>query len=145
MVSITTSRKATTFNLQQMKEALFLSPAVVMLSHSSDLASVLAVLLELDSSVGTAREEGIVDLVLLETRCFGRAGELVRDGGVVFAYKRDLSETSQFGGLEGSVTDVKEEMAAVVKLTSAVSRLSKASEGGNESERDKVNLHVERG
>lgn len=63
-----------------------------MLSHSSDLTSILAVLLELDSSIGAAREEGIIDLILLETRSFGRAGKLVRDGCVVFAYGRDLLE-----------------------------------------------------
>lgn len=89
---MTTPRTGANSKLQQIKQALLLGPAVVMLSHSSDLASVLAVLLELDSSVGTAREEGIVDLVFLETRCFSRADELVRDRGVVFACERDLSE-----------------------------------------------------
>ena len=33
----------------------------------------------------------------------------------------------------------------MIKLRGAVSCLSKASEGGNESERDKANLHVEKG
>ncbi|KAF4339469.1 CMGC SRPK kinase [Fusarium beomiforme] len=93
-------------SIAQLIARLPLSPAVVMLTRSTDLTSVLAVLLELDGPVRAAREEGIVDLVLLETSRFGGASELVGDFLVVFSYGGNPSEVFLYKRARSGLADV---------------------------------------